>query len=332
MSDDASQPMKLSDRAAALLASANKAMREAAHELKRRLYEDREARQRAEMEREAALQRAAIAERIEQNRAAARAYEKFIRYQAESDVEIDIHDGRTELAHYIAEERQALTRGDEKAAGVARNAAAAAWGHLARLGTVLDRKHERVLGEVGILPETLRSPAVRGSIRGEAADKLQADNGEYERSPARDNNLRFSERGEQRVERIVIVESPMEALAFQQLRPEPGSHFITTGPALTERSRPYLQNYLEKLTAEVQQEQGHAVPVVLAVGKSRESAALGGEVTAVMPAGVVPERLAPQSAQWLDTVMEQQKEYIRAHRIKYAIDRAPLKSGKGIDR
>lgn len=331
MSDHVSQPMKLSDRAAAMLASANKAMREAAHELKRRLYEDREARQRAEMEQEAALQRAAIATRIEQNRAAAKVYERYIRHQAENEVEFELHDGRAELAHYISEERQALTKGDEKGAGVARNAAAAARGHLARLGVVLDAKHERILGEVGILPETLRSPSVRGSIRSEAADKLQADSGEYERNPARDTSVRFSERGEKRVERVVIVESPLEALAFQQLHPEQGSHYVTTGPALTERSRPYLQQYLEKLTSEFQRE-GRAVPLVLAVGKSRESASLGGEVTAVLPAGVVPERLVPRSAQWLDTVMEQQMEYIRAHRLKHAIDRASVKNGKGIDR
>lgn len=142
-----------------------------------------------------------------------------------------------------------------------------------------------------ISAETLEAPAFRGRS--------------YEQAPG----VLWQSTVPRKLERIVVVERPVDALSHYQLKPDDHALYVSTGPALTREQKSALEQLVQAHHARSTALGEPAVEVVAAVSKSREGATLARQVDQLRPRDTSYRRDVPvRGTHWHDTMLARERE------------------------
>jgi hypothetical protein len=146
----------------------------------------------------------------------------------------------------------------------------------------------------GIRAETLDAPPFRGRSHEQAVGILWQS--------AVPKNL----------ERIIVVERPVDALGHYQMKPDERALYVSVGPALIPEQKPVLAQLVH-----AQHERSRAlgelpIQVVAAVSKSREGATLARQIDELRAPGTSFGRDVPsRGTYWHDTALAREREHSR---------------------
>ena len=155
-----------------------------------------------------------------------------------------------------------------------------------------------------IRPETLDAPAFRGLVPEQAAGAL------------------WQSAVPKRLERIVIVERPVDALSHYELKPDERALYVSTGPALTREHRSALAQLVQAHHDRSRALGEPALEVVTAVSKSRGGATLARQVDELRPRDTSYRRDVPfRGTHWNDTLRARDREQTRDRGSDHAQER-----------
>jgi hypothetical protein len=157
-----------------------------------------------------------------------------------------------------------------------------------------------------IRAETLDAPPFRGSPQEQPAGAL------------------WQSAVPKKLERIIIVERPVDALSHYQMKPDERALYVSVGPALTREQKPALAQ-LVQTHHEHSRALGEApIQVVAAVSKSREGATLARQVHELRAPGTSFGRDVPsRGTYWHDTALAREREHSRGRDPAPAEPRGP---------
>jgi len=148
--------------------------------------------------------------------------------------------------------------------------------------------------DAALRPETLDAPAFRGRSHQQAAGAL------------------WQSAVPKKLERIVIVERPVDALSHYQLKPDAKALYVSIGPALTRDQKTALGQLVQAHQERSRALGEPALEVVTAVSKSKEGATLAREVNELRPRETSYRRDVPsRGTHWHDTIVAREREQTR---------------------
>jgi hypothetical protein len=116
-----------------------------------------------------------------------------------------------------------------------------------------------------------------------------------------------------KLERIVVVERPVDAFSHYQLKPDENALYVSTGPTLTREGRAALAQLVQAHQERSRALGEPALEVVTAVSKSREGATLARQVDELRPRDISSRRDVPsRGTHWHDTIVARDRERGRA--------------------
>jgi len=111
------------------------------------------------------------------------------------------------------------------------------------------------------------------------------------------------------LERIIIVERPVDALGHYQMKPDERALYVSVGPALTPAQKPALAQLVHAHHERSRALGEPPIQVVAAVSKSREGATLARQVDELRPPGTSFGRDVPsRGTYWHDTALARERE------------------------
>jgi hypothetical protein len=132
-----------------------------------------------------------------------------------------------------------------------------------------------------------------------------------------------------KLERIVVVERPLDALSHYEVKPDAAALYVSTGPSLSREGRAALSQLIQAHQERSRALGEPALEVVTAVSKSRQGATLAREVDELRPRNTKCRRDAPsRGTHWHDSVVAREREHGRA------VDsgRSPERNGPSLSR
>lgn len=111
----------------------------------------------------------------------------------------------------------------------------------------------------------------------------------------------------EQAQRIVIVESAIDAMSHAQITQDGGAAYVSTGGALSDRQRELLRRVMHDAAA-------RGAEIVIATDSDEAGHKFAREIAALAPAQVRLSRQVPQEKDWNDVVLAQREREMRAQR------------------